>query len=83
MALLYAPNRSHHVMIEQTLERTHEGRTALDGNVARNRDNWFTVTTFRYIPPSCLSEYDTRYDQGLEHLLYIQTLIDEDIDEAA
>ncbi len=50
-----------------------------DGS-ARPKDNWFTVTRFRYIPPSCLSQYDTRYDQGLERLLYMQTLIDEDIE---
>jgi hypothetical protein len=44
------------------------------------RDNWFTVATLPYIPPSRLSEYDTRYDQGLDQLLYLQTLIDEEIE---
>ncbi len=49
-------------------------------NGHRTPDNWFTVTSVPYIPPSCLSEYDLRYDQGLDRLVYLQMLIDEEIE---
>ncbi len=47
----------------------------------RWRDSMAAVATYRYIPPSRLGEYDTRYDQGLENLLLIETLIDEDCEQ--
>ncbi len=64
-------------MVNTISEPVYHGTMA--GTAPQQKDNWFTVTTYRYIPPSCLSEYDTRCDQGLEHLLYIQTLIDEEL----
>jgi hypothetical protein len=52
-----------------------EGR---NGSFAR--DNWFTVASLPFIPPARLSEYDMRYDQGLARLVYLQTLIDEELE---
>jgi hypothetical protein len=65
-------------------DELHPGRPTGDGGERRGRnhhDNWFTVTTLPYIPPSCLSGYDTRYEQGLEQLVYLETLIDEEIEQ--
>ena len=36
------------------------------------------VTTMRYLPLHRLASWDLRYEQGLEILLYVQNLIDED-----
>jgi hypothetical protein len=36
------------------------------------------VQTFRYLPPSRLAGFDTRSEQGLDQIIYIQTLIEED-----
>jgi|YelNatPaOPRAMG01_1025707.scaffolds.fasta_scaffold210686_1 hypothetical protein len=38
----------------------------------------FSVQRFRYLPLSNLSSYDTRTEKGLDRLIYIQALIDED-----
>ena len=38
----------------------------------------FSVQRFRYLPLSNLSSYDTRSEKGLDRLIYIQALIDED-----
>jgi hypothetical protein len=40
----------------------------------------FSVQRFRYLPLSNLSSYDTRSEKGLDRLIYIQALIDEDND---
>jgi hypothetical protein len=37
-----------------------------------------SVQRFRYLPLSNLSSYDTRSEKGLDRLIYIQALIDED-----
>jgi hypothetical protein len=39
-----------------------------------------TIQRFRYLPLSRLEAYDPKHDPGLELLIYIQTLIDEDGD---
>ena len=66
------------------MQQASEDRT---GYTAGNRavqirsqgaDNWFTVSSLPYIPPARMSGYDMVCDQGLDHLLYLQTLIDED-----
>ena len=44
------------------------------------RERWFTEASLPYIPPSRLSEYDMRYDQGLDQLVYLQALINEEIE---
>jgi hypothetical protein len=36
------------------------------------------VLRFRYIPPSSLAVYDIRSELGLDYLLYIQALVNED-----
>ncbi len=36
------------------------------------------VQSFRYLPPSRLAGFDTRSEQGLDQIIYIQTLIEED-----
>lgn len=38
----------------------------------------FSVQRFRYLPLSNLSSYDTQSEKGLDRLIYIQALIDED-----
>ncbi len=38
------------------------------------------IQRFRYLPLSRLEAYDPNHDPGLEVLIYIQTLIDEDGD---
>lgn len=43
-------------------------------------DNWFSVASLPYIPPARLSGYDMVCDQGLDRLLYLQTLIDEEME---
>ena len=62
----------------------YPGRPARNSDAAlsghRTPDNWFAVASLPYIPPSCLSEYDLRYDQGLDRLVYLQMLIDEEIE---
>jgi hypothetical protein len=54
------------------------GRPTGDGYFAR--DNWFTVASLPFIPPARLSEYDMRYDQGLARLVYLETLINEELE---
>lgn len=38
----------------------------------------FAVQRFRYLPLSNLSSYDTRSETGLDRLIYIQALIEDD-----
>ncbi len=64
-------------MRSNSSHETNLGRTA--GDQVR-KENWFTVTTVPYIPPSCLSGCDARCDQGLALMIYLQTLVDEEID---
>lgn len=39
-----------------------------------------TIQRFRYLPLSRLEAHDPKHDPGLELLIYIQTLIEEDGD---
>jgi hypothetical protein len=65
------------------LSEDRVGRTAGSGGVRaryQSADHWFTIASLPYIPPARLAGYDMHYDQGLDHLLYLQALIDEEME---
>jgi hypothetical protein len=65
------------------LSEDRMGRVAGNGQIRiryQSADNWFTVASLPYIPPARLSGYDMYCDQGLDHLLYLQALIDEEME---
>lgn len=50
------------------------------GDVPSRGNTECTVQTFRYLPLSSLEACDTCQEKGLDRLIYIQALIDEDCD---
>jgi hypothetical protein len=65
------------------LSEDRAGNAAASGRVRiryQAADSFFAVASLPYIPPARLSGYDMHCDQGLDHLLYLQTLIDEEME---
>jgi hypothetical protein len=44
----------------------------------QDRDFDHLVYRLRYLPPKRLADWDLRYEHGLDQLIYLQNLIEED-----
>ncbi len=40
--------------------------------------NGYAILTVPYFSPACLAGFDARWDRGLEQVIYLQALIEED-----
>ena len=55
--------------------------TYRSNQISSKEDDFVPVARFRYLPPASLDTLDMEHEAGLERLIYLQSLINDEIEQ--